>query len=686
MPFQSEKQRRYLHANHPEIAKRWERDYAGGGRIGFDNGSNGITLGSDKYNIKFEPGASGSLSSQDLGHGYNVDQKNISYGVDTTANIGPLEIGMDYKKFLDKYDVTKEGTTEEKDTNRDRSIAYMLGLNLEDLYAKIDSDKDFKNFYFTIRKTFSGGGTPAHQAGIYGLAEGGRTGFFTGAQADTASGKSMSPGTSADYSPGQGHRETAGGPPGITTSPTHIPKVTQEPPSTKDKEDKIKEWVTTETKKVPKFATNLALAKKLNIPFLGASYITDKIIGKFKDKDKDKTLGLTGSIDFGLGLKDDTKVKSKLGDTDFSEIEGDVAFKVGSKKDKKLKALHNERKAVIDLQNLGMDIEFDSKKEQEYQDLKKEDQEQTTEPKTILVGAEGGIAGLKDGGRTGFFTGMREAEQQDQHGDVAHGPGGRFDVVNQPTQTTPREAPPGEKGGPGYVSSEDLQKQRLKDFVNQQEKDWGKYDDPLDKWNPETTQGAIKRRQILEKQALDNWNQVKDTANTWAKKKAGKAVFDHFLLGGATFGLSDLIGGLVQGFKTNKAKNEFINTLKASIGEYQKLGFAEQHHSQDTLIQDLNQQLLDLTQTRSTPEDGGDGITYPAIARVNDKREMELASTRWRQEQKEVDRSKQMAYWQMMMTPYMKGATPKMLVAQGGRVPEGYNTGGLSNLFRLKNR
>jgi len=31
MPFQSEKQRRFLHANHPEIAKRWERDYATGG-------------------------------------------------------------------------------------------------------------------------------------------------------------------------------------------------------------------------------------------------------------------------------------------------------------------------------------------------------------------------------------------------------------------------------------------------------------------------------------------------------------------------------------------------------------------------------------------------------------------------------------------------------------------------------
>jgi hypothetical protein len=42
--------------------------------------------------------------------------------------------------------------------------------------------------------------------------------------------------------------------------------------------------------------------------------------------------------------------------------------------------------------------------------------------------------------------------------------------------------------------------------------------------------------------------------------------------------------------------------------------------------------------------------------------------------QKEL-RDKQMAYWREMMKPYMS--------AKGGRVP-GYNTGGLSNLFRLK--
>ena len=33
MPFKSEKQRRYMHANLPEIAQRWEKKYKKGGRI-----------------------------------------------------------------------------------------------------------------------------------------------------------------------------------------------------------------------------------------------------------------------------------------------------------------------------------------------------------------------------------------------------------------------------------------------------------------------------------------------------------------------------------------------------------------------------------------------------------------------------------------------------------------------------
>jgi len=52
MPFQSEKQRRYLHANHPEIAKRWERDYA-------DGGITRIPLKKGSYSRSYNPGAGG---------------------------------------------------------------------------------------------------------------------------------------------------------------------------------------------------------------------------------------------------------------------------------------------------------------------------------------------------------------------------------------------------------------------------------------------------------------------------------------------------------------------------------------------------------------------------------------------------------------------------------------------------
>ena len=103
----------------------------------------------------------------------------------------------------------------------------------------------------------------------------------------------------------------------------------------------------------------------------------------------------------------------------------------------------------------------------------------------------------------------------------------------------------------------------------------------------------------------------------------------------------------------------------------------------DSPLQIAEQLMLDLTQTRDRPDEdtGGDGVTGVASITyddIEDTNKKELASSRWRQEQEKVDRSKQMAYWRMMMEPYMS--------AQGGRVPGGYNTGGLSNLFRLKNR
>ena len=38
MPFKSEKQRRYMHANLPKIAQRWEKKYSTGGRVKLNEG------------------------------------------------------------------------------------------------------------------------------------------------------------------------------------------------------------------------------------------------------------------------------------------------------------------------------------------------------------------------------------------------------------------------------------------------------------------------------------------------------------------------------------------------------------------------------------------------------------------------------------------------------------------------
>jgi hypothetical protein len=39
VPFKSEKQRRFMHANRPEIAKRWEKEYKKGGRVNLSKGT-----------------------------------------------------------------------------------------------------------------------------------------------------------------------------------------------------------------------------------------------------------------------------------------------------------------------------------------------------------------------------------------------------------------------------------------------------------------------------------------------------------------------------------------------------------------------------------------------------------------------------------------------------------------------
>jgi hypothetical protein len=134
-------------------------------------------------------------------------------------------------------------------------------------------------------------------------------------------------------------------------------------------------------------------------------------------------------------------------------------------------------------------------------------------------------------------------------------------------------------------------------------------------------------------------------------------------------------------YDQNKKTKSFIKEIDADIKRLTDMGYPiHSPHGKGTLIQQLEQQKLNLTQRRpkqGPQDDGPPGPKLPpTIAKTLEPRyqTMRKASTLAQISQEEL-RDKQMAYWREMMEPYMS--------AKGGRVP-GYNTGGLSNLFRLK--
>ena len=86
MPFKSEKQRRYMHANLPKIAKRWEKDYAGGGiaRLGFCNGNIVATFPYQGGTIPFDP----SIGNRGV---YEFDELNPQKNKERLQELGIYE-------------------------------------------------------------------------------------------------------------------------------------------------------------------------------------------------------------------------------------------------------------------------------------------------------------------------------------------------------------------------------------------------------------------------------------------------------------------------------------------------------------------------------------------------------------------------------------------------------------------
>ncbi len=304
---------------------------------------------------------------------------------------------------------------------------------------------------------------------------------------------------------------------------------------------------------------------------------------------------------------------------------------------------------------------------------------------------EDGVLGLADGGRIGFNAGSmlvapttdgsRPGYAYDDYEDMGFGDGAdmgspsnsddhgagdpdQFDMssndgphrgdVSGPAPTVT------DHGDPMGNPDEQAKYAKYIKTVKNQIKDTRTFDDIKNKW--ENDQGF-------------SWKK------TWEGAKTAAPIAATFF-NPTPLGIGKL---MVDQYKKNKA---LIKDIEKDIKRLKDLGVPTHSPHRDTLIQKLDQKILDLTQVRKRKDDENDDdipTTIAEVKRYPTKEEMMAAARRAyemlygdrRSAQIPEDRSKQMAYWQGLMAPYMS--------AKGGRVP-GYNTGGLSNLFRLKNK
>ena len=316
----------------------------------------------------------------------------------------------------------------------------------------------------------------------------------------------------------------------------------------------------------------------------------------------------------------------------------------------------------------------------------------------LIPSHEVGIYGLAEGGRTGFQYGSPHDDsptgsgssfsgtggstststsggEGGHHGDVAHGSGGRFETANTRTTTT-REVPPGEKGGPGYISPQD----KMKLLIDKQQEE-----NPIEYYGQRKIQYE---QEILSKKTQDYIlnNLQKLDPNKYYKDMG---VIQKAIEMGQSIPMPTVFGILKALYNEKKLTSEgnaLLEEWKPFIGGVP--GSNPQAYDELWLALEKRKGKY---KYNGDEDPGSEGVTGVASIKIDDiegYNEKELASSRWRQEQEKVDRSKQDAYYAAFRQKYLMGDTEEpqtMFVAQGGRIPGGYNTGGLSNLFRLKN-
>ena len=193
MPFQSEKQRRYLHANHPHIANKWEKKYGLGGIAGLQNGGRiGFSKGSGSDYLQYVQ-AMNALNLQPM----------------------PLEIFNSLRPIMSLQDMVNMGSPGKAQGGRigfskgsGKTYKDWLDYRIKEI-IKGRLPQDFESWKKGEIKMNQGGFIPAHQAGVLGLAEGGRSGFYRGSDRHAGTGSSQSQAPSSGPHGNQGSSKSS---------------------------------------------------------------------------------------------------------------------------------------------------------------------------------------------------------------------------------------------------------------------------------------------------------------------------------------------------------------------------------------------------------------------------------------------------------------------------------------------
>jgi len=686
MPFQSEKQRRYLHANHPEIAKRWERDYATGGisnhfRKRFFTGAQADTSG-PAGGQAMSPGTSTTGGTRHGGGGRNGGTGGGGPPVILNPPKGPTFAEIEAQKRVEAArlqaleDAKSKQMYDQTMAKRKKNIKY-YAKNLKSKFDTSTWDTDEQSF----------------QA------------------------------RNLMYNPN-------------ATLTDYYERLDAS-------EDEEKEF---------------NFFEKRHLKELELKQMID-----FKEGLDRETLNEELGVE---EEKDDTPGKFRERKSNWQWEGGKLAFAPGSKKDKKLRALDSERNSAKEL-----GIPFSPKKEKQYQELLKEDKEQTDEPKSILVGAKGGVArknyfhgGIldidaseeiisddgndieltaynaafddpndlstgvkslfqakdggtpqlakksKDGSRPGYGNPFGYEDAPAHHGDVAHGPGGRFDQPSGPV-SKPQTVPEGINihGDTGEEAYEMVGGQKL------YESSWGTGADPREKYDTEkemltgiygTTKKGINtkhayttgRTKAAYELALKN---QKAKMKSMGKGKLIPALI-AFVVSGfnpaaamSTFKVSkiDMLNIVKDSIPVMKAKKAHITALEDAKKEL--LGLVDINNPNEmvnleetTDFTKIMNELKDLTKPREQEDDDRGGPELPPqlggpsteeMAREYGMSNLEkIRATQALREQINPDWQLTAEAKELKNNPIVSG-TETDIIAIG-------NKGGLANLFRVKNQ